>query len=477
MKRVKILFIIPGKGRHQYISFGIGYLSSYLKKYLKGKVNIKLADENAGDNIYKIIDQFKPEFAAITATTAQIAQAGQVASQIKTQAPQTIVILGGIHVSVLPKETLTIIPQVNIGVIGEGEVTLKELLEKYSKYNVLSPQILKNIKGIIYRNAQGLLIVTDKRLQINNVDTIPSPDRTIFNPHYYYAPRQLIRGLPALRSTSILTSRGCPYHCIFCSSNIMAGHYRTHSVPYIMNEVHSLVKHQNIQALYFHDDLFIANKQRVSDLCESLIKHNYHKKIIWSCQVRAELITDSTIPLLNKMKEAGCKQLEFGFESGSERLLKFLKGATASVAGNQKAIDITNLVGLRVFGNFMIGSLTETKSDLNKTVSFIENNLNKINFFQAYITMPLPGTILWQLCAKKKMLADNYTNYYLFNGDNLSQVFNDTIPHDYLISTLKYLNRLALNKMPLSEKIAWFSQFIIKDPRYVAKRMYNYLVH
>jgi len=474
--KLKILFVIPVPGKHQYISFGIGYLSSYIKKYADKKIIIKLADENAGDDILKIFLKEKPDIVGITASTPQIPRAEKIAAEMKRLKKDCFIVFGGIHASIMPEQTLCDCSAIDLIVIGEGEETLKELSDLWLKKNGKILHELDSIPGLAFRRNGGIYKTKSREL-ISEIDKIPPPDREIFNEEYYLSPRQLIRGFSARRSTSILTSRGCPYSCKFCASNLMAKKYRAHSVGYIMEEIKNLVEKYKIESLYFHDDLFIANKKRVFDFCDEFIKAGYHKKIIWCCQVRAELINKESILLLEKMKEAGCKQLEFGFESGSNRVLKFLKGDTASVIQNQVAIDTVKKVGLRIFGNFMIGSITETKREIEMTKKFIKKNNNKIDFFQTYITVPYPGTSIWEMCKERKLIqeGEKFENFFLFNGDNISRSFCDTAPLGYLEKTVMELNRMALDKIPLKEKILWATNFILKDPKQVFLRACSYL--
>lgn len=477
MNKLKILLVIPDKGGHQYISFGVGYLSSFLKKYSKKKLEIKLADENAGDNILKKFSEFKPRLVGITATTPQILRAGEIAEEIKKSNTEALIIIGGIHFSTLPERTFENFSFFDLGIIREGEETMLELIDfGFDGNGNLLREKLKQIKGLVFRDKSGKTVINNSREPISNIDRIPPPDRNLFNLNYYLSPRQLIRGFPAKKSTSILTSRGCPFQCKFCASNIMSKKYRVHSINYVLKEIEFLVNKLKIEALYFHDDLFLADKIRVLKLCNELIKKGYHKKLIWSCQSRAELIEEKTLPLLLKMKEAGCRQLEFGFESGSDRVLKFLKGQSASVKKNQTAIEVVKKSGLRIFGNFMIGTVGETKAEIEQTVKFIKINQQKIDFFQTYLTVPFPGTEVWDLCVKKKLInsAEQFKDYYLFNGDNLVRCFSGTTGDVFLKNTLVELNHLALKKISVKEKIIWFSGSFLKDPVRTGKKILNY---
>lgn len=477
-KKLKLLLVIPVRGRHQYISFGIGYISSYLKKYNPGNINISLADENAGDSILEIFFRKKPDIVGISSTTPQIVRTGALVRKMRKIRKDVLIIVGGIHASILPERTLRDYPKIDVILLGEAEETINELCTAWLKKDgKLNTDSLKRIKGLAFRTKNGRIIKTLERELILDIDKIPPPDRKLFNLEYYLAPRQLIRGLPARRSTSILTSRGCPYQCKFCASNIIAKKYRTHSIPYVMKEIDELINDLSVKALFFHDDLFIANRDRVIKLCNAMIQKGYHKKMIWSCQVRVNFLDKNALPLLRKMKQAGCRQLEFGFESGSDRVLKFLKGPTVSVAQNQKAIETTRKAGLNIFGNFMIGSITETKAEIEETKKFILTNLKKIDFFQVYLTVPYPGTAVWNLCKKHNIIGnqERFENFFMYNGDNVIRSFSDTVPFSYLENVLQELNHLALKKIPLNEKVLWAINSIGKNPHLVISRAKLYV--
>lgn len=463
MQKYKICLVNPLKQNNPALCFGIGYLASYLMKYGKHKYEIKIADENPGKNALKIIEDFKPDFVGITATTVQYPRAMEIATLIKAHNRSIPIVIGGVHVSALPERTLRE-SNFDIGVIGEGEETFLELVD-YCIDCGGTPTIegLRKIRGLAFKD-QGKIAVNEPRPLIENVDTIPFPARELFDMDFYLRPRLLIRGYWPLRTTNIFTSLGCPNDCTYCGSKVIhKRRFRPHSPEYVISEISELVEKYRVEGLYFHDDLFIANKKRVETICRLLIERKLADKIIWACQGRANLISDNDLELLRLMKKAGCIQLEYGFESGSDHALGLLKN-NVTVAQNQKAIDITKKVGLRIFGNFMLGMQGETEQDMSRTRDFILKNIDNLDHFQSYITTPYPGTKLWDICTKKGLLQINSWKDLSMGGEwsilaGTGRVFTDTVPANIVWKFLREMNYLGNMKIKMGTKL----NYVVKD--------------
>jgi len=210
------------------------------------------------------------------------------------------------------------------------------------------------------------------------------------------------------RLSTILTSRGCPYNCIFCWNSWRDIPYRFNSAERVIEEIKHLIEKYAVSAIWFHDDHLLINKPRVKKICK-LLKEN-EIDILWGCNSRVDTIDYDT---LKTIKDAGCKQVDFGFESGSQRILDVLNKKT-TVEQNLKAIKLCRKVGLNFQGSFIIGSPTETLKDIKKTEKFIIDN--NIENFQLCIMTAYPGTQLWNYCKENNMLPDNF-DWSLFNSD------------------------------------------------------------
>jgi len=466
---VKICLVNPGRFSQGLPPLSLGYLCSYLRKYGEYKCDIQIVDENAGHDVLKVIRRLKPNIVGISATTPTIQRAGQIAASAKEMDKDIITVVGGKHVTFLPQQTLEGF-NFDIGVIREGEETFRELVAHYvNSRNGQWLEGLKKIDGIAFKH-NGSVIINKERALIKDIDMIPFPARDLFDMGFYLRPRQVIRGI-SKRATNAMTSRGCPYHCVYCSSPLFWQNVRFHSVKYVISEIKELVEKYKVEALFFHDDILIVNKKRLEEICNGLISEGLSGKLIWSCHVRANLLSEKDMALLKLMKEAGCVQLDFGFESGSDRMLKFLKKSSVTVAQNQLATDVAKMAGLRVYGNFMLGTEGETKEDLLQTKDFITQNLDKIDFYSVRLTTPYPGTELWDLCEKKNLLG----NVRWEELDTVTTPFLTTNSRKNVLDMLNFLDFLASKKISSGEKMKWLLTRIKDNPKYTFQIATSYL--
>jgi len=468
-----ILLINPGRYLYAYPPLGLAYLASYLEKNSKFNPAISIIDENAKEIPELLIKKGRPRVVGISATTPQIIRAHKIAKFCKRLDPKIICIIGGVHSTILPAQTLKQFPSFDLGIYGEGEQTFQELIDAIWEKNFRLNKInLSQIKGVIYREDKKIK-TSPRRELIAELDSIPIPNRGLFNLKYYLKPRQVIRGVTC-RATQVMSSRGCPYDCRFCSSGFMwQRRVRFHSPERFVKELKTLI-HFGFNGFYLHDDTFIANKARVVQICKILIKKNYHKKLIWAAQLRPNLIRDENdVKMLRLMKKAGCLQVEYGFESGSQRILSLLKKDSATVEQNQKAIDLTKKADLRIFGNFMIGTQGETKKEILETRKFILTNYAKLDYYQVYPTTPYPGTAIWDICKKENLLKNaSWQNFGMGVLDDL--VFSNTADSDFVHKVIHELTNKAVSKIALRDKLKWLSVRMVDDPRYVLSMLKGY---
>lgn len=479
---VKICLVNPGKLSKDQPPLSLAYLAAYLKKYGRHNYEIKIADENAGENIFKVIKKFKPNIVGVTATTFQIIRAKEIASYTKKVDKSILTIIGGVHVTALPELTLKT-TDFDIGVICEGEETFRELVDMYiSKNGGLPLEDLRTIKGIAYK-WDGIFFICEEREFIENLDNIPLPAHDLLDMDFYLKPRIVIKGLSPQPAATILSSRGCPYKCIYCGSPRMyKGKVRFHSPERMISEVEHLIYEYNVKSFYFVDDVFTLNKERVRRFCELLIERGLSKSIRWSCQGRANLVTEKDLELYVLMRKAGCIQLEFGFESGSERVLGFLKNQSVTVSQNQVAINIIKKVGMRINGFFMIGTASETAEEMLKTQDFINKNLNKLDSFQISYTTPYPATKLWDLHGMDKNATEKlwkeYTPYFRFHNYLRILKSSNSIEGIYLNAareTERHLNSLSFTHLPFTYKLNRVLPWLRHNPKALIIMILDYL--
>ncbi|MCL4557336.1 MAG: B12-binding domain-containing radical SAM protein [Deltaproteobacteria bacterium] len=410
---MKILFIIPpfsSGGGWLVPHIGIAYMAAVLKQ--KGydvTIADAIAERLSGPGIVDSIKKVKPDIVGLTATTQQIYTASIIANEVKGISPEIKTIIGGCHVSPLPEQTLREFSSFDYAVIGEGELVLPELLRAISDGN---DGALVNIKGIAYR--------TDDKVVVNpqgsyvDVNSLPMPDfdgfdLSLYRP-FYTLPIHGYRELP------ILTSRGCPYDCVFCfRTKGKIARYRT--VQSVINEVKRDIETYHANQISFIDDTFTTNMKRTEMICDELMKAGIHKKIEWSCGTRADVVSG---PLLSKMKQAGCRVISYGIESGDQKILdKATKGL--KIEEIREAIRLTKHAGIDVYANFIIGLPYDTVDSINKTIDFAMGlDIDAASFA---ILTPFPGTGLIDMIKNGsgglKMISSDWRDYHKHLGRSL----------------------------------------------------------
>ncbi len=453
-----------------YPPLGIGYVAAYLRKYGRYAYDIKIVDGNCSKDILNEILSFRPQIIGFTALSPQIKEAAELSFQIKDFDKNILQIIGGMHASARAQETL-LKGSFDAAVLGEGEATFCELVDLFLSEKTAFHNYLEKIKGIAFCK-KNMVIRNEQREEIVDLDAIPFPARELFDMEHYLSYNLLVRGLTGTRITTVMGSRGCPFSCTFCSSKIVFKRPRQFSANYMIQEIKDLVDHYNVKAVFFTDDTFTLNKQRVSDFCKLLIEEGLSKKIKWDVQGRADTINDDMLDLLRLMKESGCLQIDYGFESGSGRILDFLKKGQVTLEDNRRAIRITKEAGLQVMGTFMLGSPGETREDLEETRDFIMQNLDKIDYFQTFISTPYPGTELYEICLRKGIVPEDY--FEQLEREKKTSCYSDTVSCDEVQRLLKYLNRVAASKIRGKDKIKWFISNLINRPHKIIDALKSY---
>lgn len=334
---------------------------------------LKLSNNEAVNEILRR----EPKYVGITATTIAVHNAAALAYELKKKRNGIITILGGPHISSIPEDTLIRFPQFDIGVIGEGDTTIIEMIRALE-----GKKDLGAVRGIIIRDNKGLKL-TEPRELFFDLDSLPFPAWDLLpNLTQYYRPAA--NSFYRLPSTGMVTSRGCPGRCIFCDRTVSGNRLRMYSASYLIGMVKHLYSNYGIRDIIFHDDNFIAFKKRLIEFCGMLKKEGL--KLSWSCTARVDMVSPG---ILKMMKEAGCWQIAYGIESGSQEVLDFLKkGITLEQV--KYALKCTREAGIMNRGYFMIGVPTETASTIRKTIDFLLEL--KLDDFHMSMYTPHPGT-------------------------------------------------------------------------------------
>lgn len=336
------------------------YLSAELKKAGHRVKVIDLALKQINDEgfIKQTIEEFKPQTVGITCNTHERFGVLEVVKFIKRDYPGIITVVGGPHITLLGEDMMKSCDEIDIGVIEDGENTIVKIADNYDK-----PEEIKKIPGIYYRQGNEVKM-NPADLPVNDLDIYGHPDLDVIDLREYSLVFP-IKGRP--KAISVCTSRGCPYNCNFCAATrINYGRIRFHSAHWIFDEVKRIIDlYGNDYAIFFYDDHFLLNKQRVLDFCK-LVKEN-NLKFKWGCYSRIDRIDEK---ILSAIKEIGCIMLTFGIESGSDKILKLMN---KNITSRQivEAIKKVKSRGIAARGSFIFGYPGENLTDILKTFLMI----------------------------------------------------------------------------------------------------------
>ncbi|PKN39087.1 MAG: hypothetical protein CVU62_02495 [Deltaproteobacteria bacterium HGW-Deltaproteobacteria-2] len=332
------------------------------------------------------------DFVGITATTPEISRALVIARKVREAFPRIKIIMGGVHPTVFHEELIRD-KFCDMVVRNEGEIPITELA-KGTSYNL--------IPNLTWRKSDNEVVVNPDAKTYVDLDNLPLPAYHKLPMHLYHSALGAARQEPSI---GMVTSRGCPGKCTFCFSGMFGSQIRFLSPVKIIDHIEHLQKNYGIKEISFYDDTFTANQKNVAELCQLILTEKI--KITWSCFARVDCVTPE---LLLLMKEAGCHQIMYGFESIDENILKNIN-KRINLTQFQKAIDWTKAAKINIRGAFMLGNPGETLKSMGETIDYAKNT--GIPFAIFNITTPYPGTAMYNEFASKNLLL--HRNWELYN--------------------------------------------------------------
>lgn len=360
-----------------------------------------------------VVREWQPHVVGITANTTQIKAAWRAAAEVKEIDANIPVILGGPHPSVLPEESV-VRPEVDVVVRGEGEETwtaLCDVLEHETR--ITHHASLSSVLGISFQAPDCAVIHNPDRPPIKDLDTLPFADYGLFRMAEYTNLQPTQDAVDGSRSFSIMTSRGCPYRCSYCSQSVYPVRYRVRSPEHVVAEWRHLVRDRGAQEIGVLDDAFNVQRKRVHAICDLLIAEGLnHVPWIMINGIRANLADKE---LLAHMKAAGCKRTAFGVESGNQAILDSIdKHLTLDQI--RAAFQAANAVGMETIGFFIIGLPGETEETMEQTIRFAIELDPLVATFS--MLTPFPGTRVYQdiLAGGGRLLVDDWEDYVFFEG-------------------------------------------------------------
>lgn len=379
----------PSRAERVFMPMGIAYVGAYLEKFMPD------CETRVIENLEEALS-WEPDFVGISAVTPNFPHATEMAREFRKHRDIPVV-LGGPHITGMPGS----LPEVfSAGVLSEGEATFLDLAKLVEQRKRLDPADLAEVAGLVYHGSDGPTI-TKTRPFLRPLDQIPFPKRDWSGIEY----------MPLWS----FSSRGCPYRCRFCSTAEFWESYRMHSAQYVIDELNMLIDTFDAQFHLFMDDLFAVNIKRLAEIAE-LSKTELKRPMELTATIRADLVTEKMCKLL---KEVGVMYCHLGLESGSDRVLSYLKKESTTAARNQAAIDMLFEHGIHSIGSFIIGAPMEDEEDIEKTFNFIDHNARsgKLMSFTFGPLIAYPGTAVWADAEARGLVDENNIDWRLLDID------------------------------------------------------------
>jgi anaerobic magnesium-protoporphyrin IX monomethyl ester cyclase len=416
-RKEDIIFVVnPSLWYENMYPSGLLCLSSYLKKQgfenliLDSRLSrIKVTAVLGEQMLLEKIIEINPRVVCFSASHREFDEVVRMNNALKRANKDIFTIIGGSQPTYRFADFLD--NGFDFAGIGEGEVTLyefvRELLGGLYRWEAIKGLVWKNKAGQIVKNPPRPLMTED---EMNSLDLMPYKE---IDPRYFELSFGTIRGLP-LKGALLLTSRGCPFNCSYCGCNLIFGRkLRFRSLKKIEEEVKFLKNEFSIEGLWIVDDTFTINREHVIEVSKILEKYG----LIWGCQSRVDTIDEELMAI---MRQSGCVQIDFGVESGSQRILDEIIGKKTNIAQIIRAFALAKKNRIRTLANFMLGFPTETYQEFKETERIAD--LIKADVYVFSIATPLPGTRLYELVNENISPAE-YT-LLNWNGSDLTERLN-----------------------------------------------------
>lgn len=414
---MKILLIVPpnfyNKGENYHITtpLGLAYIAAVLEK----KHEVQILDsvienpipEIVSETMYRVglepaileekIKKFAPDVVGITSSYTVQQKSVSACAEIVKNLGNIPVIIGGANASALPEEILKNNKSIDYILIGEGEESICDLIDCLEHNKDVS-----SIDGLGYRQ-ENKICINPKTKYIENIDNLPLPARHLLPmKKYFEAGKEHALFSKRKPHTTMITSRGCPFKCVYCSIHSVWGRkWRARSAKNVVDEIEELIKTYGIKEIHFEDDNLTIHKNRMLDICDEIIKRKLD--IAWTTP-NGVYIGNLDEELLQKMKTSGCYRLFLGVESGNQYVLNNIIGKKISLEKVLEVIAILKKLKISTTGFFVIGLPGETKETIKETVDF----MIKADFDHALLSIatPYPGTDLYKICKEKNYITN-----------------------------------------------------------------------
>jgi radical SAM superfamily enzyme YgiQ (UPF0313 family) len=431
---MNVLLVEPRYGYREaltWIPIGKGYMATQVRRL---GYNVKIIDNalhpHSDDELRKMIRDFKPDVVGTGGMSLQWTDSKRIAKLAKEEAPEALLIAGGVHLTSLPEDGIDIFHLVGV---GEGEITFKEVCERKHKVKTNVPEFYEDIDGLCFRGHDGSVKYTKKREFVMDMDSLGWPSYDLMDIPSYHD--HLVMGE---RGVSIMTGRGCPFDCTFCASPFITQRkMRNFSIDFIFEQMQMLESTYGFKNFRIMDDTFAASRPRVKKFTEEMIKRGL--KYNFNCLTH---VNTSNQEMFDQMASAGFSVVAFGIESANDEVLKIInKGTTKKIA--EKALFESRKAGIVPEALFMIGNVGDTKESIIETVEFAKehnspfvNGVRKgFNWFQ--FATPFPGAQFYKT-------AKDHGTILSHNYDDYTHQFPIYIPHGLTYEFMVEMRELGL---------------------------------
>jgi len=377
---------------------GLACIAAYVRE--RGYKDVSILDCEALQIGVNEIGEHIPydvDVVGVGSVTPTLKNSAAIMKAAKEINPKCATVIGGDHVTALPEETLKAFPEIDFGVVGEGEVTFLELL---NELNSKKPDFSK-VKGLVYRKGKKIVRNAPRPL-IKDINELPIPAYDLLPMEKYSPPaHHAIFTEKGVKLSIFFSLRGCPYRCKYCASKVMwERKVRYRSVEKTMEEIDYLINTFGIKCLEFNDENFVINKPRMKQLLKELKKRKEKHGLYWNCLTRVDSVDEDT---LKEMKDAGCYFIRYGVESGDPEILKAM-AKDITVEQVRKAFKLTNEAGIACSASFIIGYPGETKETFRRTLDLAKEIRPTLAFF--FVAIPIVGTELYKEAKERNLILN-----------------------------------------------------------------------